>query len=1223
MTYQLRRMILVNAGTNKRTASQRITEIDPRGGAAVTGQNAVGKTSTLRLIPLFFGHSVGQVVAMYQGQDGVRFILPNATSAICFEYQRGSDRPEDLRLVVMRQRLDGSDAPEYRIYETGFRKEMFVHEGHFLDDGGTYARAEAMGIPTPTSKLSTAQYRSVILKTGFGTKDSDKLYRYSLNHSFGPKPLPNLDKLVATMVKSGVRFDELVQVAVDLIQDTLNGGTQGKTLKMRQQKKDIDAWLRNRTAAERALQLAPKVRQISGMRLDFITTESEWRRRRAQIDATHAARVTDSETINFQLLESQRARDAEVAVERETAQDLSLKAQAASQTSGQATSAFNTAEAERVHFEVEEAARWSKELAALGSMQQESEDLRQQVGIATAAAHEATLQYSQRRAEVERGANLERINLEQSKAPFRSQFDADLAAIDAAEASALSALDAEVAGRRTQAQETQGELQQKKGDATARVANPAVSDELVNAAEEASKRALQASNAHNAQGQHVAQRAKELGDARAAFETGQLNCRLADQMLANCTRAVEEARARLQPAPGTLLSALRAHPDEQWKLDLARVISPELLQRKDLSPHALSDGLKEGIYGWSLDTQSIDAPEWVDDRAMHLAVEHSEVSLAEARQAKEAADLSLPRLSATLEAARSSHTLAEAQASVTYQAATTAAQASDTAAESLRRARVAAKAEAQTTLASVEAQLRDIAAQLKRFEVELVSDRAGIRHAHQTQKSEALTRRDSAVQAVDKVILELAQTSTASLAALDMQLGQHLSEKGVDVDALRQLGVRQKELDADIAKLTKRKALVAAWADWVERVGPTRVAELKALATHAAEMSRQATDTEQRHLSAVAGATKAHADFAEKLMQRKREADAEIDVLSKLTDAFGDYASTRYEGIDVSIKASDLRRSVNQEAEKLQADARTMRSLFNDLYRAFTREESTTKELFEASLQGGSDDDIARVTLLVQAYERIPHQVVNNLNTTLGTVLAEIGHFSRAIAKFESEVGTFNKQLQTALGAVECFARMESLTLNIVADFSSLGFYRKLKRMDEVVRQHRTGAAVSYSDSMPSAQTAEALTDFMSALHVDGSLEVSMASHITLHGSVIDNGKLRSFQRAQEFANISSNGVTTLILTKLLVGFVNMVRREHAVHVPWVLDEVGKFDMANFKALMTMLHDNCVDVVTASPDLSVAHLDCFSNVYRFEDNGVVRRYAEPAAPLSASTGVQQ
>jgi len=103
--YQLCRMILVNAGTNKHVASARITAIDPRGGAAVLGDNGVGKTTTLRILPLFFGHLPSQIVAAGHGNEAmVRFILPTDASAIVFEYQRGSGSDDDLRLAVIRRR---------------------------------------------------------------------------------------------------------------------------------------------------------------------------------------------------------------------------------------------------------------------------------------------------------------------------------------------------------------------------------------------------------------------------------------------------------------------------------------------------------------------------------------------------------------------------------------------------------------------------------------------------------------------------------------------------------------------------------------------------------------------------------------------------------------------------------------------------------------------------------------------------------------------------------------------------------------------------------------------------------------------------------------------------------------------------------------------------------------------------------------------------------------
>jgi hypothetical protein len=91
MKYQLRRMVLINAGTNMHVPSGRIAAIDPRGGAAVLGDNGVGKTTTLRILPLFFGHLPSQIVSTGQGQEPmVRFVLPTDFSAIAFEYQRGS-----------------------------------------------------------------------------------------------------------------------------------------------------------------------------------------------------------------------------------------------------------------------------------------------------------------------------------------------------------------------------------------------------------------------------------------------------------------------------------------------------------------------------------------------------------------------------------------------------------------------------------------------------------------------------------------------------------------------------------------------------------------------------------------------------------------------------------------------------------------------------------------------------------------------------------------------------------------------------------------------------------------------------------------------------------------------------------------------------------------------------------------------------------------------------
>ena len=139
-SYRLRRMVLINVGTNKNKPSGRITAVDPRGGAAVLGENGVGKTTTLRLLPLFFGHLHSAIVDPQKGQQNmVRFVLPTDMSAIAFEYQRGSDN--ELRLAVLRRRADDPDSLCYRIFRCGYRRELFVHEGRFLGEEETQKAA--------------------------------------------------------------------------------------------------------------------------------------------------------------------------------------------------------------------------------------------------------------------------------------------------------------------------------------------------------------------------------------------------------------------------------------------------------------------------------------------------------------------------------------------------------------------------------------------------------------------------------------------------------------------------------------------------------------------------------------------------------------------------------------------------------------------------------------------------------------------------------------------------------------------------------------------------------------------------------------------------------------------------------------------------------------------------------------------------------------------------
>ena len=77
--------------------------------------------------------------------------------------------------------------------------------GRFLSDAETQLRATELDVRT-SSKLSTAEYRSVILRVPSNTKDRDRLRRFSLERSYGRKPL---DPIMAKAIPSA-RFTGFV-----------------------------------------------------------------------------------------------------------------------------------------------------------------------------------------------------------------------------------------------------------------------------------------------------------------------------------------------------------------------------------------------------------------------------------------------------------------------------------------------------------------------------------------------------------------------------------------------------------------------------------------------------------------------------------------------------------------------------------------------------------------------------------------------------------------------------------------------------------------------------------------------------------------------------------------------------------------------------------------------------------------------------------------------------
>jgi hypothetical protein len=1205
MSFQLRRMLLVNAGTNKNRASGRITEIDPRGGAAVIGANGVGKTSTLRLIPLFFGHPTSQVVALNEGQEGVRFILPSSTSAICFEYQRGTDDPENLRLAVMRPRAD-ADAPEYRIYPCGFRKELFVQDGRFVTDEVTNEIALKGGIQ-PTHKLNTAEYRSVILGGRSFSKEHKRLAAYARQHSFGPRELPNLDKLVATMVKHGVKFEDLVQVAVGLI-ELERGGDQRQRLTFRQQRQQLQAWLRNVQAAKLAIAAEPRVNFLRGMADDHIAFEQEWRHLHFQVLRVREARELEKSGQDAKLQELNTARQSALVVENAIATKLQEAARLASAEAGRANQEYENARGEQSQFDKDNAAGWALRMQELAPLQSKREGLAGQLAAALSGMEALEGAYRLEEDRIRGDARDRRSVMEQSKAPLHRDFDTQRGSVEDSQRTALKELAARTGAARTELDEQVNPLRESAGSLRAQAQNPAAPAELQRAIKDARQRRDNHAGELGRLGDRLQRAERTHGESKTAFESAERHLAAARQRTGHAREALRREQSLLRPADGTLVSALRGHPDQHWKTNLARVIDPQLLERADLSPRAEA-GDDDSLYGWQLAIERIDAPVWSNDTLQRQAVDDAQAELDRITKAEAEASQALARCAAALDEAGRRLREDEAEKSVLVGRQGALREAIADAEEALQAALREAANKAQTQLQQTQAKINDLTRQLSLLSQHDAQEQAQIQRDHGQRLEAARSRRDNALAAIEASLEQLDADLSERLTKLGAQLAQHLRSQGIDAEAVQALRDDLADHDTQIRNLTSRQYLVDNWQAWLKAGGEQRVASLGDAAQRAARAAADATERVETHTAGMRATQSAHAVAERAFLQQISQLDTDIAILAGMPALFDDYAPVRYEGVDLAPRAAELKKAVLKKKGEVNESERGMKSLFLQLHKDLTAHDSSTKDLIEGQLAGAGQSTYAQARGLASAWWMLGTQVIPDIRNTLQTVLANIGSFHRSIRSFETEVDAFNTRLQEALKEVKRFERVDELHLDIVADFDTLPFYKDLRRMADIGREQQPNAALQRMELSPGIDsTVEAIGSFLGVIGADGALEVNLAAHISLRGSVIENGRPKVFRRASELEGVSSEGLTSLILITLLIGLVNTVRRGDDVHVPWITDEVGRFDPGNFAALMRMLADNRIDVITASPALDLAQFAHFANRYVFEDSGVVKRY---------------
>ena len=1208
-------MLLVNTRTSGSATSASINEVDPRGGAAVTGENSVGKTTALELFPLFFGALPSQITETVGGREPMlKFVLPMPQSAIVFEYQRGNDEAHDVHCAVLR-RTDSDHRPVFRLVKGPFREEAFTRlneggENTFCDDRQMAQAFEDMGVQV-SQLLDIADYRAVILGHEARTQDAKKLRILSTVYGFGSR-LTNLDRLIAAVAKEKVDFKDFVRLAITIVQERLSSHGDSPSrhrVTLRQSKEQIQRWLRDRQALEMAFGMADEVELLRNAGREHTQAEADLRAARQAIAPALLLRRDRLTESNRQLSRKQSERSDHENTANLRTQQLGEAATTAGRLLRDSNLAITNEEARRASLSLHEVQAWSAAVEKIPQLQNDHAAAKAQIEIVSGQAGEISARYATLIHNAELVATNAAADLRAGKEDARSRSTAEAARLNQvhdqrvleAENEFNSKSD-EISPRLTEAIESKANLRAQIASAQASAASQQALDlarKAVSGAQDDKSTAVFKAGEAALKGQ-VATSAFAEAEAAAA--------KAADKVV-ECERALAAAQAMLTPADGSLLSALRESPNLEWKSTLAKIIDPTLLGRSDLAATYIADDANDTAYGWRLNTQGLETAAWTDDQLLRDALIQAQNTVAAAREKSEAAQVAMSSAGKSAQALAEANTNAQAEA-----------RAADSKLEARKHALAAAlstcdleikalKADGQRQLDALERESGELSTQLNNLQTAHRAALSTLRQGLRAALGENDRKLNEELADIEKAAVAAVAAGQVEVTRLRQEMEADQRRAGVDPDRLRELNKRVHDLYQEMVTAENRRPTVDLWRAWLGEGGDQILASLIERRRLAFNENDRANNELSTHNAEVRRKQDEFTAEVDRLEKFSKQLGQEVQELAELLSSLGlPEFSTRQ--VDPEQSVEDIKADLHRAQTLLENCQEKVSRRYLHVRDALTGSTSAVAEFIQTHLaalaEGASRIRAAEEICLL--HKELGRQVLPNVINEASVILQQVQQFRSTITRFEAEIKRFNNEFQRGL-SVAHFKRIHDFKVAIVSNFSDLDLMKEVNEIERVGREHEAKIRIGDGDKLPDARTAGALTKFLALLRSDSTVELDLASHVVLRGSVEINGETRHFSREADLEHISSNGINAIVLITLLVGMLNMIRKDADLFIPWTSDEVLKFDSGNFKGLMDTLRENRIDPVTASPKLTPADFRHFQKCYVFRDRGSIGLFA--------------
>ncbi|TWX65282.1 ATP-binding protein [Colwellia demingiae] len=1207
--YSLLRIIIIDSFWQGQ-----VNELDLTGHTQLEGTNGAGKTSLMRLLPLFYGMRPSDIVSKVdQAKNFADFYLPRESSILVYEYAR----PFGQKCQVLAT-SDGRGV-HFKFIDDGYDSQYFI-------SGITGSKAKPFtineieknyrNIGKESSKfLGIDKYRQVIQNLRSGRKHKE-IRLLQNRFSFSEQACPHIDKVINGTIEKNLDFEAVKRMLVAIASDHLARDTTDEKEQLSLNKADITNWLADIQASRAIKKVADKISVWQNDFSAFASLVNKLQHLHAEI-ISHQGRLEikqqERDALKRSSIETRNKLERELANTTEQYQkalfDLIAKIEAD-------LSKIDLLDEDKLNYDDDDASSYQIKAEQAPQIQAELNEV-----IAVIDAFEGNISKIGQKfdkliqqMEVEK---LKGINSNKEKsAQISTQSNDQLSHINEVFHQQEHALNAQLHKEELKLQKDQQQIQYQVDTANQQLAQPIIPQELT-ADIEANIVALTQAQQNTNQ---LVQQASELQKQQYQLEKQQ-NQQLTqrsevNRYLEQLKQDYHQVELQLLPQADSLHHYLINEPQAaNWQDTIGRLLTTEQLSRSDLNPQWVEssnngNNAPASLYGLSIDLQQLPCDDslFLDEAQLREKRQVIETKLQTQTDKISQLDEQLKFIAKEINQLKVTVT---EQAQSLNQQQLTLGQLKTQQESLVVKKQLAIKAHRQT----IEAQLQSFHQQLKALEKK--------QHSFEENKAEQLREltNDKLEKSMvvesdrDNQVTLLSEQLSTLLSNTKQRLLDLKKQQAIDIEKLDPEGEVDKRISTRVTleKDLQQCSVFAQKARDYNSFMNERYCHRDALAEENQNRKIIKRNIETNYEDSRIELTTNINELKQLIRKNNQEKQATDDLLVQLND------NKRL------CEMSAINSELCDEEPANQADLTV--SFFHDYYQQFKtiekrlssqlntfserfRKDHSGSELFENWQKLLHDNDNYSGATALFKYREPISELLNSADQKqqstyqLVTVNATmINEFYQHIENFGRNIKRIGKLLSTKVTALAHFEALADINVTTVMKQEELDYWGPLQKFAEVFElykdQLRDGLGEVPDDLV------FAMQKLASYLPNEGFV-LAHNNLFDLEFTIVEKGQVKHARNAKQLKKVSSTGLSYLAMLSLFAGLLAMLRGDskHASQIILPVDELGELAAENIDLLLKMFNDNHISMLSASPSTDRHILSLYNRHYKLKDNKI-------------------